>query len=100
MTDYDAPRQRDVDEADEPVLSDLKTRRTEGRSGVSDVGETEVAESDGLAIVDTPGWVDDEVGVFVPRQADEFVCGRCFLVRHQSRLARSTRRERVCSDCA
>jgi len=34
----------------------------------------------------------------VPRQADEFTCSRCFLVRHRSQLA--DEKKGICRECA
>lgn len=100
-TDYDALRQRDVDEPGDDTLASLQTRRTERRSGVSDIGEAEVARTDGFASGDELRGFDEDLSLsVVPTQADEFVCSRCFLVRHRSRLARSTRRTHICRDCA
>jgi hypothetical protein len=45
MTDYDAPRQAASADLDDGTVTDLKTRRTERRSGVTDIGEPDVIGS-------------------------------------------------------
>jgi len=35
----------------------------------------------------------------LPRQADEFVCGGCFLIVHRSRLAAHRDGQPLCRDC-
>jgi hypothetical protein len=65
--------------------------------GVADLDETEVGS------LELPGadLSDQDLTVLVlPRQSDEFTCTRCFLVQHGTRLARHTRRESICRDCA
>ena len=36
----------------------------------------------------------------LPRQADEFTCGRCFLVHHRSQLAEERNGQPICRECA
>ena len=36
----------------------------------------------------------------IPKQADEFTCGSCFLVHHRSRLASEKKGVAICTDCA
>ena len=99
-TDYDAPRERDVEQSGDSTLAEFKTRRTESRTGVSDIGEAELVGSPGLAGLDTLQWPDDDLSVtIVPRQEDEFICSRCYLVHHRSNLAGSTRPTLICRDC-
>jgi len=92
--DYDAPRPTPTDEADDG-LDALTIRRSTGKAGTADVDDpTEVIESSGL------DFVDEELSVpVIPMRADEFRCGRCFLVHHRSRLADRTGAQ-VCRDCA
>jgi len=93
-TDYDQPRTTD-DELGEDSLEELKARR-DAQAGAVDVDEAELAESLELPGADLSG---EELTVrVVPRQADEFTCNSCFLVRHRSQLANE--KKMICKDCA
>ena len=79
-TDYDAPRKTD-DDLSEDSLEELKARRVDKAASTVDVDEAENAEGFELPGADLSG---EELSVTViPRQADEFMCSRCFLVRHR-----------------
>lgn len=94
--DYDAPRRAPV-EADSS-LDELAVRRNDSAAAVLDIDETDVAESYELPGADLS---DEELMVrVVPKQHDEFTCSSCFLVHHQSRLARGRNGESICTDCA
>lgn len=96
-TDYDAPRREEV-ELGEDSLDELKARRADAQSAVVDVDEVEVAETFELPGADLG---DEELTVKVlPMQADEFRCGRCFLVHHRSQLAVERNGEMICRECA
>lgn len=96
-TDYDAPRKSD-DELNEDSLEELKSRRVDKSTSSVDVDETEQAEGFELPGADLSG---EELSVrVIPRQADEFTCGRCFLVHHRSQLASEKGGIMVCSECA
>jgi hypothetical protein len=47
-------------------------------------------------------WPDeeDEILAPLPQQPDEFTCSVCFLIHHRSQLARRSRGEGICFDCA
>jgi hypothetical protein len=93
-TDYDQPRTTD-DDTTEDSIEELKARR-DAQAGAVDVDEAELAESLELPGADLSG---EELTVrVVPRQADEFTCNRCFLVRHRSQLADV--KKGVCRECA
>jgi hypothetical protein len=95
-TDYDTPRKAD-DDLDVDSIEELKTRRAETAVGLIDLDEGENGPIE-LPGADLSG---EELTVTVlPRQADEFTCTNCFLVQHRSRLARHTRRDAICQDCA
>lgn len=95
-TDYDAPRKTDEDLA-EDSLEELKDAHTKNTTGVSELEESD-NESLELPGADLSG---EQLTVRVlPPQTDEFTCSRCFLVQHRSLLARHTRREWICKDCA
>ena len=96
-TDYDAPRKTD-DELAEDSIEELKARRVDKSASSVDVDEVELAEN-----LELPGadLSDESLTVRVlPRQADEFTCSKCFLVHHRSQLARETKGESICKECA
>lgn len=96
-TDYDAPRKTD-DEISEDSIEELKSRRVDTRVSSVDVDETEQNESFELPGADLSG---EELSVRVlPRQADEFTCGQCFLVHHRSQLASEKNGQMICRECA
>ena len=95
-TDYDAPRK--TDEENEDSLEELKNRRNDKNSGKVDEDEVEAAESFELPGADLS---HEELTVRVlPRQADEFTCASCFLVKHRSQVARESDGLIYCVDCA
>src|SRR4028118_1264258 len=96
-TDYDAPRKTD-EELSEDSIEELKARRHEKNSGKVDVDEAEAAETFELPGADLS---NEELSVRVlPRQADEFTCSVCFLVKHRSQLAAENSGQLVCRECA
>ncbi|GAA4353474.1 DUF4193 domain-containing protein [Angustibacter luteus] len=96
-TDYDAPRKTD-DDLNEDSIEELKARRVDKSSSSVDVDETEQAEGYELPGADLS---NEELSVRVlPRQADEFTCSRCFLVKHRSQLFGETAGQPVCRECA
>lgn len=95
-TDYDAPRKTD-EEMSEDSLEELKTRRADKNSGKVDEDETEAAESFELPGADLS---HEELTVRVlPRQANEFTCASCFLVKSRSQLAEMRDGKPYCVDC-
>ena len=95
-TDYDAPRRKD--EESEDSIEELKNRRNDKNSGIVDEDEVEAAESFELPGADLS---HEELTVRVlPRQADEFTCAACFLVKHQSQIAKTKGNLSYCIDCA
>ncbi len=95
-TDYDAPRRKD--EESEDSIEELKNRRNDKNSGKVDEDEVEAAESFELPGADLS---HEELTVRVlPRQADEFTCGSCFLVKHRSQIAKTKDGQSYCIDCA
>jgi len=96
-TDYDAPRKID-DDLTEESIQELQARRSDKTSGVVDEDELEAAEGFELPGADLSG---EELSVRVlPRQADEFTCGSCFLVHHRSQLAGVRDGYEICAGCA
>ena len=95
-TDYDAPRKSD-EEMSEDSLEELKSRRNDKQSGQVDEDEVEAAEAFELHGADLS---HEELTVRVlPRQADEFTCASCFLVKHRSQLAETRGGLDYCVDC-
>ena len=96
-TDYDAPRKTD-DDLNEDSIEELKARRVDKSSSSVDVDETEQAEGYELPGADLS---NEELSVRVlPRQADEFTCSRCFLVKHRSQLHGESGGQPVCRECS
>ena len=94
-TDYDAPRK--TDEENEDSIEELKSRRNDKQSGQVDEDEVEAAEAFELPGADLS---HEELTVRVlPRQADEFTCASCFLVKHRSQLAETKGGLSYCVDC-
>ncbi|MCL2783854.1 MAG: DUF4193 domain-containing protein [Propionibacteriaceae bacterium] len=95
-TDYDAPRKSD-EEISEDSIEELKTRRNDKNSGSVDEDEAEAAESFELPGADLS---NEELTVrVIPRQADEFTCAGCFLVKNRSQIATVRNNEEFCVDC-
>ncbi|NLH69771.1 MAG: DUF4193 domain-containing protein [Brooklawnia sp.] len=95
-TDYDAPRKSD-EEMSEDSLEELKSRRNDKTSGQVDEDEVEAAEAFELPGADLS---HEELTVRVlPKQADEFTCASCFLVKHRSQLAETRGGRDYCVDC-
>lgn len=95
-TDYDAPRKTD-EELSEDSIEELKTRRNDKNSGKVDEDEVEAAEAFELPGADLS---HEELTVKVlPRQANEFTCASCFLVKSQSQLAETKDGLPYCVDC-
>jgi Domain of unknown function (DUF4193) len=95
-TDYDQPRKTD-DDINEDSLQELQARRADKSASIidEDLDAGEVAELPGADLS------NEELSVRVlPRQADEFTCGRCFLVHHRSQLAEERNGQPICRECA
>lgn len=95
-TDYDAPRKNDEEREDS--IEELKSRRNDKNSGKVDEDEVEAAESFELPGADLS---HEELTVRVlPRQANEFTCSGCYLVKGRSQLAEERDGRFYCVDCA
>jgi len=97
-TDYDAPRKTEDDALAEDSIEELKARRIDKAASTVDIDETELAEN-----LELPGadLSDESLSVRVlPKQADEFTCGNCFLVHHRSQLAGERNGSPICRECA
>ncbi|MCL6423452.1 DUF4193 domain-containing protein [Brachybacterium sp. JHP9] len=96
-TDYDAPRKTD-DESSEDSIEELKGRRNESSTASVDEDEAEAADGYELPGADLS---NEELSVRVlPRQADEFTCGSCFLVKHRSQIDHAEGKLFICKECA
>lgn len=96
-TDYDTPRKTD-EESLEESLEELKAKRAEVQSGKIDIDEEEEAENLELPGADLSG---EELSVkVVPKKEDEFTCSRCFLVSHETNIAKGSGATAVCRECA
>lgn len=94
-TDYDAPRKTDDDATDS--IEALKERVPDAMSSNVDVDDADNPGSFDLSAADLAD-VELET-VVIPKQADEFTCVECFLVKHHSQLAEENSLGPVCSDC-
>ena len=95
-TDYDAPRKNEDDVAEDSI-EELKARRSDQGSSEIDEDENEAAESYELPGADLS---HEELTVRVlPRQANEFTCASCFLVKSTSQLAETRGNDKYCVDC-
>ena len=95
-TDYDAPRKTDEDTSEDSI-EELKTRRNDKNSGKVDEDEVEAAEAFELPGADLS---HEELTVRVlPRQANEFTCASCFLVKNRTQVAETRGGKDYCVDC-
>jgi len=93
-TDEDevAPAAPGDDEASlEEVLAEKSKKRKETGDATEEDESVLSLEREDRVAGSLPGKV-------APKQASEFVCRRCFLVKHQSQLANKKRG--LCKDCA
>lgn len=94
--DYDTPRAAPAEELAQTSLEELTGRHSQ--SGVIDTDDADLAEEFELPGADLSG---EELAVrIVPRRADEFVCSKCFLIRHRGQLASTSGGELTCTECA
>src|SRR5262245_46604637 len=96
-TDYDALRKSE-DGLNEDSIEELKASQLTKEKQRLDIDERDESEQ-----VELPGadLSNEELSVqVVPKQADEFTCTNCFLVRHRSQLSDVFRDPPVCRECA
>jgi hypothetical protein len=87
-----APAAQDDDEASlEEILAEKSKKRKETGDATEEDESVLSLEREDRVAGSLPGKV-------APKQATEFVCRRCFLVKHQSQLANKKRG--LCKDCA
>ncbi len=79
------------------MSAELTGRRNDSPATL-DSDDSDSADSYDLPGADLSG---EELYVrVIPKRADEFTCGSCFLVHHRSRLARGRGSTSICTDCA
>ncbi|MGH3436621.1 MAG: DUF4193 domain-containing protein [Sciscionella sp.] len=99
-TDYDAPRAKNTEPADD-ALAGLKVRQSEAQSSVIDVDDDTSSDDFELPGADLSALSMEELSVrVIPLQTDEFTCAGCYLVQHRSRLAEQRDGRNLCRDCA
>lgn len=91
--DYDTRKSSSLEAEDS--LEEIITRKPEQPVGVAE-DENELAFEMELAGAEE---INDELAIRpVPKQANEFTCSSCFLVKHQSQLADP--KKNICRDCS
>lgn len=81
-------------DSDEASLEEILAEKSKKRKESEDPEEEE-----SVLTLDREDRVAGSLpGKVTPKQATEFVCRRCFLVKHQSQLANKKRM--LCKDCA
>lgn len=99
---FDVARRPQVSGVDEDAGNRLDARAANSHSWVIDDDGTD-SDDAGLALDADPSILlsDGELTMpVIPRRADEFTCGRCFLIFHRSRVANCANGQRICQDCA
>jgi hypothetical protein len=86
-TSDDADEEEAVDPAQLETSYEVLTKRAEG----------EEEEEESLLEMTREERLESLSVRAIPRQANEFVCSNCHLVKHQSQLA--DRRRKLCRDC-
>ena len=96
VSDYDARRVTEADNADKNALRELGSLPKLATAVVDDdPNESPFFELPGA---DLSG---EELSVVViPQRSDEFTCSCCFLVQHRNRLRASVGGRQICADCA
>jgi hypothetical protein len=64
----------------------------------SEQAEAEEEEEDAAAVLKSDERLEPLEARVVPMQSSEFMCKRCFLVKHRSQLA--DKKKTLCRDCA
>src|SRR5699024_1732159 len=96
-TDYDAPRNNAAESGDDSI-EEMKGPRSEAAAPT--VAEDEAAAA---ATSELPRAAPSGEGLSVrvlPRQADEFTCASCFLVKHRSQINHVEGTLIICKECA
>lgn len=96
-TDYDKPRTTNAEVSEDDSLGRLRPARDGGQDLLLDE-DPDTADPIELPGADLSGEVLQ--APILPKQVDEFICARCFLVEHKSRLASNVNGQLICTDCA
>ncbi|AQA02128.1 hypothetical protein BVC93_06465 [Mycobacterium sp. MS1601] len=96
VTDYDAPRRRDIEDTPADPIREVASGLTLHGDAMVDEDPSDLAELFELPGADLSG--EELVVKIIPKRADEFTCTSCFLVYHRSRMASVT--SQMCADCA
>jgi hypothetical protein len=96
ITDYDAPRRRDVEDTPADPIQEVASGLTVHGDAAVDEDPSDFAELFELPGADLSG--EELVVKIIPKRDDEFTCSSCFLVYHRSRLAVPD--SSTCADCA
>jgi hypothetical protein len=94
--DYDAPRKRE----DDPEVDSLEELQVRQHGDHAAIDEEDINAADEFELPGADLSAEELTIAVVPKQADEFVCTRCFLVHHRSQLASDAAGQPVCSECA
>ena len=89
-TDYDAPRKSDDEESLEAIKEGAPAKAVD----ISDEGDHSEAY-----VMPEVSFEEDDV-VVVPIQAEEFTCMECFIVKHNSLIAKKSKIGNICTECA
>jgi uncharacterized protein DUF4193 len=88
-----ASEEEPAEETVEASLEEILAKRAEGEA---EPGESE--DESMLAVGRDDERVETLAVKVVPQQPTEFVCKKCFLVKHRSQLA--DKKRTICRDCA
>jgi hypothetical protein len=89
-TDYDAPRKSDDEESLEAIKEGAPAKPVD----ISDEGD----HSEAFVMPEVS--VEEEDVVVMPIQPEEFTCMECFIVKHNSLIAKKTKIGNICIECA
>jgi hypothetical protein len=81
----------------ERTLEEMKTQESVINESLN--LDSSLTDAEVLILPDDPTEIDVFDTEVDPPQSDEFVCSKCFLVKHASRRKRGPS-SKICSDCA
>jgi hypothetical protein len=87
----------DEEPAEETVETSLEEILAKRGEGEAEPGEPEAEEESVLTVGRDDERVESLAVKVVPQQPTEFVCKKCFLVKHRSQLA--DKKRMFCRDC-
>ena len=89
-TDYDAPRKSDDEESLEAIKEGAPAKAVD----ISDEGD----HSEAFVMPEVS--VEEDDVVLIPIQPEEFTCMECFIVKHNTLIAKKTKNGNICIECA